>query len=405
MMGLRGGANVSIIRFLIVLVLVVPTGCVLTGQTASSRAHERAMSSERGMWVTRWDFASEADVRRAIADADSIGITDVYFQVRGQGDAYYESELEPWGEELTKFTGPEPGFDPLEVAIDEARVRGVRVHAWMNVMPLWKGKVAPKDPSHRWVARKDWRLTDANGNPQALHDGYVVINPVLEETQDHIVRVVRDIVRRYDVDGIHLDYIRFLSDEIKDEALMPGDAKSRALYTKQTGKIGEAGAIDRVAYRSWIRDRISTLVRRIDEEGLMGKRGVTLSAAVWRRPDLAKDRYLQDAARWVREGWVDTIMPMVYTDDDAQYRADLSAWYAEVDSSRVVPGIGVYKHADPSATLRQIAIGQPRRFALFAYSTMFESCNPDQKKDGASIAARRAHRDAIERLTTRVGAP
>ena len=137
----------------------------------------------------------------------------------------------------------------------------------------------------------------------------------------------------------------------------------------------------------------------------MGKRGVTLSAAVWRRPDLAKDRYLQDAARWVREGWVDTIMPMVYTDDDAQYRADLSAWYAEVEASRVVPGIGVYKHADPSATLRQIAIGQPRRFALFAYSTMFESCNPDQKKDGASIAARRAHRDAIERLTTRVGAP
>jgi len=396
---------VSIIRFLVVLVLLVPTGCVLTGQTASSRAHERAMSSERGMWVTRWDFGSEADVRRAIADADSIGITDVYFQVRGQGDAYYRSDIEPWGGELTKFTGPNPGFDPLAVAIDEAKVRGVKVHAWINVMPLWKGKDPPKDPRHRWIARKDWRLTDEKGQSQALHDGYVVINPVLDETQDYLVGVVRDIVRRYDVDGIHLDYIRFLSDEIGSDVLMPGDAKSRALYTKQTGKVGDVGSIDRLAYRFWIRDRISNLVRRIDEEGVMGKRGVTLSAAVWRRPELAKERYLQDASRWVREGWVDTIMPMVYTDDDAQYRSDLSAWYAEVDSSRVVPGIGVYKHADPSATLRQIAIGQPRRFALFAYSTMFESCNPDQKKDAESVRARKAQRDSIERLTTRVGAP
>jgi len=387
-------------RWICSLLVLVCVSCSTSHRSQErSRAVQRA---EHGLWVTRWDFTTEAHVREAIVNAESIGVTDVYWQVRGQADALYDSSLEPWSEELTT-TGSPPGFDPLRVAIDESRMRGIRLHAWINVMPLWRGVTPPNHPGHLYHTEPRWRLHDENGRPQPLSEGYVVVNPVLREVHDHIVGVVNDLVERYDIDGVHLDYVRFLSDEIGDEALMPGDRASRMRYAHDTGASRDPGTIDRDAYRAWIRGRITDLVRRIGREARRRDRGVHLSAAVWRNPGLARDRYLQDAARWIDEGLIDTVMPMIYTDDDDAYRRDLAAWYALVDAPRVVPGLGVYKHEDPRQTLDQIAIGHPRRFAIFAYSSVFDS--PNQWQDDApKAAARRARtRDTIERLTTRVG--
>ncbi|MBO6513791.1 MAG: family 10 glycosylhydrolase [Phycisphaerales bacterium] len=396
----------SIFRLSIVLLMLGFSGCVLTGQgrydTDDSGSAER-LSTEHGLWITRWDYQSPEDVRRAIANAASIGITDIYWQVRGQADAYYDSDLEPWGHELLKYNPNPPGFDPLEIAVEESRLYKIRIHAWLNVMPLWRGKTPPADRSHMYHTNPEWRLRDEQGNVQGLHDGYVVVNPVLDSVHDHIVSVVRDLVKRYKLDGIHLDYIRYLSDEIKPGKLMPGDPVSRELYARQTGRSGEVGKIDRKAYQDWIRSRITTLVKRIDQEGVAGKRGVRLSAAVWRRPDLAMDRYLQDAAEWANLGYVDTIMPMIYTEKNEQYSDDLSSWLALVDQSQVIPGIGAYKHKTGAETNFQIALGHPRRFAIFAYATLFESPNPDEKKDPASKQARREKREALANLIKRVG--
>lgn len=391
----------GVARVLLSLVWLFLSGCVVHDVDARS---DTAVSDrgERGLWVTRWDFRSADDVERAVRDASSIGVTDVYFQVRGQADAYYASALEPWGEELTKHTGPEPGFDPLAVAVREAHARGMRLHAWVNVMPAWRGTALPGDASHMLNARPAWRLSGVGGEPQALHEGYVVVNPVRLDVHDHIVRVVRDIVTRYDVDGVHLDYVRFLSDEVGD-ALMPGDAASLAQYARETGASSDAGRINTTAYRAWVRSKITTLVRRIANESLAARGGVRLSAAVWRRPDLAHDRYLQDAAGWARRGYVGALMPMIYTTDTARYRDDLAAWVSEADESVLVPGIGVYMHDDPGTTLDQIAAWRVRRFAVFAYASVFESPNPGQVDDAASKETRRERREALAALSARLG--
>lgn len=389
-------------RWICSLVVLVSASCsTFHGPLGLDRfEHE----TRHGLWVTRWDFKSAADVRAAIENAESIGITDVYWQVRGQGDALYESPHEPWSEDLAA-DGSAPGFDPLRVAVEEARARGVRIHAWVNIMPLWRGETPPKNAAHAYHAHPLWRLRDADGRPQALHDGYVVVNPVLDEVHDHIVRVVGDLVDRYRIDGVHLDYIRFLSDEVGSDRLMPGDLASRTRYARDTGAPADPVSIDRGAYRDWIRTRITDLVRGISHEVRRRDRIARLSAAVWRSPTLARERYLQDAARWVNSGLVDEVMPMIYTDDNAAYRRDLAAWLARVDASRVVPGIGVYKHADPEQTLDQIAIGRPRRFAIFAYSSVFDSPNPWQDDSAPTAARRERTRDSIRRLTTRLDGP
>ncbi len=392
------------LRLVIAVCLLMISGCVLTGQ-GTLRDHSETHTTEQGLWITRWDYQNPQDIRQAISDAASIGITDVYWQVRGQADAYYPSDLEPWGFELLKYNPNPPSFDPLQIAIDECKSRKLRIHAWVNVMPLWRGKQPPKDRTHIYHTHPEWRLRDENGTVQTLHDGYVVVNPVLDQVHDHIVGVIRDVVKRYDIDGIHLDYVRYLADEVKDSQLMPGDPVSRSLYAKQTGKSSVASEIDRVHYKRWIASRITRLVERIEQESISNKRGVRLSAAVWRRPDLASDRYLQDAAQWVRDGSMDTIMPMIYTDKDDQYRSDLASWQAVVEQRRVVPGIGVYKHNQPSQTLYQTAIGDPKRFGVFAYASLFESPNPDQKKDGESVRLRRAHREALADLIQRIRQP
>ncbi|HCT43958.1 MAG TPA: hypothetical protein DF699_01940, partial [Phycisphaerales bacterium] len=185
--------------------------------------------------------------------------------------------------------------------------------------------------------------------------------------------------------------------------LYPGDARSLSLYARMVGDRATIGQLNRTKYREWIRDRITTLVERIGEEALEDHDDVVYSAAVWRRPDLAKNQYLQDAQRWVNEGMVDLVMPMVYTDNDAQYTGDLDAWYSVVDRQRVVPGIGAYKHKGANQTLTQASLGHPRRFVLFAYSTLFESVNPGQPQTPEQARDREQKREALAQFIERVG--
>lgn len=406
-----------VLRVLLLIGLISSTGCALAGSSSrADRLSERTLEYDLfGLWVTRWDFQTPDDVRTIISDAKKAGVTDIFWQVRGQGDAYYDSPFEPWGEDLTlkrdKDNKPindrtrklDPGFDPLRLAISEAHTHGIKLHAWINIMPLWKGTAEPIDLRHAYYTHPEWRLKDETGQSQPLSEGYIVVNPVLDEVQDHIVRVVEDLADRYSIDGVHLDYIRFLDDELSKDKLYPGDSRSLSLYARMEGDRATVGQLNRSKYRAWIRDRISTLVQRIGEEALEGHDEVLYSAAVWRRPDLAKNKYLQDAQRWVNDGTVDVIMPMIYTNDDSQFTSDLDAWYSVVDRRRVIPGIGAYKHIGSNQTITQAALGHPRRFVLFAYSTIFESVNPGQPRTPDQMRDRELKRNALAAFIDRVG--
>lgn len=163
----------------------------------------------RGMWIATvanidWPTRTtlSADQQRAeLADilsrAAATGINTIIFQVRPAADAVYSSSLEPWAALLTGTQGKDPGYDPLAFAIQEAHARGMELHAWIN--PFRAGNTADSarlDPSHVFRSRRE--LARVYGTS-------LWMDPGEPQAQEHSVRVVADIVRRYDIDGIHAD--------------------------------------------------------------------------------------------------------------------------------------------------------------------------------------------------------
>ncbi len=365
---------------------------------------QRDPAATRGLWITRWDFRTAVDVDRCLQDAARLGATDVYFQVRGQADAFYRSELEPWGHELLVAPASgadttatmlltDPGFDPLEHALTVARRLGLRLHAWVNVYPLWRGLDPPAALDHAFWSHEDWRLHDERREAQPLNDHYVTINPANPEAQDHIVAVLRDICARYAVDGLHLDYVRFVSDRLAPERLWPGDPATLLRWRAAGGTGDPRQEPARTAYRQWLREEITGLVRRVSADCRAVRPGLEISAAVFRRPALARDTFLQDGVAWLDEGLVDRLLPMIYTRDAEAFTADLAAWKDAVPGDRLTPGVGVFMHESPADLVPQLAAGGGLAgWALFAYGSFFESVDPQQDPSPAAVARRAALR-------------
>jgi uncharacterized lipoprotein YddW (UPF0748 family) len=342
------------------------------------------------------------DVERAIDDVAAAGFTDVFWQVRGQADSFYRSSLEPWGEDLFRGReyGADPGFDPLAVAVARARQRGVRIHAWVNVYPLWKGKEQPKSPMHPLVRRPEWRLFDQNGEPQPLGDSYIVVDPTNPEAQSHLAAVCRDIARRYAIDGLHFDYVRFVNDGMTGEKIYPAGPEAMERFFRATGRRSLSTVEDKAAHAAWVRGEITALVKRASREARQMRPGIEVSAAVWRDPARAKEEVLQDAVAWLKDGTVDRVLPMIYTESNEEYSRDLAAWVAAAGKKPVTPGIGSYKH-QPSQTLEQIRLSEGADgYCLFAFATFFESVNPFEPKDDTAVALRTSRRRAIEPIQT-----
>ncbi|MFQ6608566.1 MAG: glycoside hydrolase family 10 protein, partial [Fidelibacterota bacterium] len=160
----------------------------------------------RSTWVITWEHINPDDtpeenmarVRAILDDHSSANMNAVLFQARQSGTAYYNSSYEPWG----YYAGYEdPGYDPLAYAIEQAHARGLELHAWFNVFAsasLHEGAPAAEHPE--WICR------DRSGNPMTEN---IALSPGLDSVREYLVSVAMEIIRNYDIDGLHLDYIRW----------------------------------------------------------------------------------------------------------------------------------------------------------------------------------------------------
>lgn len=347
----------------------------------------------RGIWITRWDFRSEDDVRRAVRWSAALGLNRLFFQVRGRADAFYRSPFEPWGEELG---GKDPGFDPLEVAVGEARNVGVELHAWVNLLPGWKGARPPEDPSH--VARRhpEWFLLDSQGERHVANSNdYTILNPCLPEVRTYLVAVVADIAARYSVDGIQLDYVRFVGRDPKRSGEFPYDPDSLALFQSYSGV---SPSQDPAAFDAWRRRAIDILVSRISAAVRIRRPGCFLSAAVLPDFERARRLFFQDAASWLERGWIDAVYPMIYAADPASFSVQVIDALRRSPRGGVFPGIGVHLHARAEDTVRQIRAARSlgaRGYCLFSYAQIFPSPSHEYRADPASRRLRSELRRAI----------
>ena len=265
-----------------------------------------------------------------LAKLDSLqamNVNTVLLQTRVRGDLIYPSEIEPFSHLFTGVVGQSLGYDPLAFAIDECHKRGMQLHAWLVTMPLGKDEHVAM-MGNRALPRIKPSLC-------SHYDGAWYMEPGNPATSDHIVAIVREIVEKYDVDGIHLDYVRY-----PDKNVGYPDA---ALYRKH-GK--------GLTLASWRRSNITRIVRNVYACVKALKPWVRVSCAtlgkynhLTRYSSLGWDACnvgFQEAQQWMHDGIVDMLLPMLYFKGNNFYPFVLD-WQENAYGRHVVPGIGAYR--------------------------------------------------------------
>ena len=296
--------------------------------------HEREL---RGAWVStvyNGTWPSRTGLTESAAKAELIGIFDalagarmnvVFFQVRAESDAFYASTLEPWSRFLTGTQGQDPGWDPLTFAVEEGHRRGLEVHAWLNpYRALVDARITPA-ASH--VTNTLATATRAYGTQRWM-------DPGAPEVRAHVMNVVRDIVARYDVDGIHFDdyfYPYPISGETFDDAA--------TFAAHETA----GGALTR---DDWRRSNVDALIRETADVVAATRADVRFGVSPFGiyRPGMPEgitglDAWATlfcDPVRWMQEGWVDYVAPQLYwpTTQRAQAFGKLAEWWAGLATER-----------------------------------------------------------------------
>ncbi|MCH7812405.1 MAG: family 10 glycosylhydrolase [Planctomycetes bacterium] len=373
--------------------LAVSTGCQTGPQTTGPM---------RAIWVTRYDYTTADEVTEIIDNCAEAGFNAVLFQVRGNGTVFYPSKIEPWAEQLD-YT--DPGFDPLALAVEQAHSRGIELHAWVNVMPAWRGPNEPGIENQLYFTHPEWFWYDPDGNRQPLlhqvgerkRGWYASLNPCLPVVRDYLVEVFAELVGNYDVDGLHLDYIRFPNERVVPGEKMPDyphDERTLQLYRQDTGL---APGDDAEAWNRWRSAQVTELVAQIHAMMRRTNPDAVLSAAVGSVPARALTHF-QDSKTWIQRGIIDTVFLMNYTGDVEKFKSRLTAWEPDLDQTRLVPGLWFDEklEADQSAAVAmreiEVALEMSGNFCVFAYSSLFDSGNKQVGPRGDQAAQKRALR-------------
>ena len=253
-------------------------------------------------------------------------INTVVLQTRLRGSVIYPSRIEPWDVILTGQYDRDPGYDPLAFAIEETHRRGMELHAWLVTVPAFKIE----------VARKMGKRSLLRTHPELLrkHGEQYYLDPGLPGSAEYLVSLCREIVSRYDVDGIHFDYIRY-----PEQAETFSDGASYRKYgkwkDKRTWRLDNITRIVRMSYEAikelkpWVRVSCSP-VGKYNDMSRYSARGWSAYGAVY-----------QDAQGWLSEGIMDMLLPMMYFQGDHFYpfAAD---WQEHTNGRTVAPGLGIY---------------------------------------------------------------
>jgi uncharacterized lipoprotein YddW (UPF0748 family) len=339
-----------------------------------------AQAEFRGAWISsvhNLDWPSQqglpasqqkAELVRLLDSAKSLGLTDVFFQVRPEGDALYRSSLEPWSRFLTGTQGKDPGYDPLAFCISEAGKRGIRVHAWFN--PYRASVKAGAQMASNHMARRYSRYAYKVGSVMCM-------DPGSKEVQDHVVKVVSDVARRYNVAGIHFDDYFYPYPSV---GRLP-DGKTYESYRAGGGSL---------SIGDWRRDNVNRLIARSSHAVQDARPGAVFGVSPFGiytkgQPSTVEagldqlNEIYSDPLKWMRSGWVDYIAPQLYWKDKSpQSFTELLKWWRSPSVNPrhvpVYPGIAAYRMSEQGwpaqEIVRQVALsrtvgGGPSGHAFF----------------------------------------
>ncbi|MEU4424972.1 family 10 glycosylhydrolase [Actinoplanes sp. NPDC024001] len=338
----------------------------------------RANRELRGMWLTtvyNIDFPSKPGLSEAQVRAEYLKWLDlavaqhhnaIFVHVRPSGDAFWPSKFAPWSNFLTgRLDGSDPGWDPMAFMVDEAHKRNLEFHAWFNpyrgTQPAPAGAGADLTklaPNHPLRTHPEWRIAYPTGKTSRLY-----FDPGIPEARKFVEDSMLEAVQKYDVDGVHFDDFFYPYPE-KGE-----DFPDSASYAKYGAGKSKA---------DWRRENVNTLIREMQQRIRQIKPWVKFGISpfgIWRNGGEGSDTkglesysaIYADTRRWVREGWLDYIVPQLYWTigfDKADYAKVLPWWVRTVKGTNVQLYIGMADYrigekgdwSDPAELDRQMQL-------------------------------------------------
>ena len=351
-----------------------PSSLVTSPGNTSKPAGKTQQSNEpmRGIWlatVSRLDWPPVNSVNISspairinkqkealtakLDNLKQLGINTVFFQVKPDGTALWDSKILPWSDTLTGKIGENPGYDPLQFMLDEAHKRGMKVHAWFNPYRVTTNtkpstvaelnRTLSQQPASIFVLHRDWIRTSSDR---------FVLDPGIPEARDWITSVVAEVVAKYPVDGVQFD------DYFYTET--PGSTLNDNQTWRQYGQQYASKADWRRHNTQQLIEQVSRTIKQLKPDVEFG----VSPAGVWRnrshdplgsdtRGAAAYDESYADTRLWVQQGLLDYIAPQLYwpfARDAARYDV-LAKWWADVvkpTKTRLYIGVALYKVGEPS---------------------------------------------------------
>lgn len=329
---------------LLALLLSVGVSQLATAQFLQEPLSERPKSEFRAVWLTTafgldWPKGSspaeqQNTLSNIIKNSASMDLNAIVFQVSARGDAHYRSERLPWASRLAGTLGQDPGWDPLEFAIEEARKYGMEVHAWYNVfnigMQALTAQYEAATPQHISITNPEY--------VRNVGDDQIWLNPGIPAARQWAIDNVLEIVENYDVDAVHFDFIRYPNGGFPDDAIIRGQFNENNINNTADWRRDNVNQFNRDVYaavkdiKPWVKVG-STPVGHYQTSG--GWPALYAYSAVF-----------QDGVAWLREGVNDYIVPQLYWDiggNAPDFDWLVNDWKNRNEGRHIYVGIAAYR--------------------------------------------------------------
>lgn len=398
------GACAAAALIILVVVCAALGPAALDARGREARAVPAATDEVRALWVLRSSLTTPAQIATLVQRARDHGFNTLLVQVRGRGDAYFRGGVEPVAPELLRQPAT---FDPLAAVVRTGHAAGLRVHAWVNVNLIASAAELPASRNHLVYRHPEWLMVPRDiaqdlariepGSPayvgklarwtrtQSSEVEGLYASPVLTVSAAYTEGIVRDLARRYEVDGVHFDYARYPSDRFDYSV-----AAIRQFRTSIRGSLADASrrdldgreAVDLFAYPDALPDqwrafrvaKMTALMQRLSAAVRAERPDAQVTIAAYPDAREALHYRLQDWAAWLRGDVIDAVCPMAYSTEPARFAEQIASARSIAGARAVWAGIGAWR-LSPAETLDHIQTA--RRLGatgviLFSYDSLID---------------------------------
>lgn len=353
-----------------------------------SREYIKPVSVKRNfsgaLWIVRHNISSPQKIDQLLALIKDTNIKHLFVQVRGRGDSYYNSEFEPKANDIPA------GFDPLKYLLKKTAKSDIKIHAWINVSFVLEADEYPPKSDHVLSRHPEWITYDSYGRPMTnyskkqldnnLAEGYF-LDPAIPDVKDYIEKIICDVLSKYPVDGIHLDYIRYpysgynpyKKSYLNDFGYNPAARKIfKDIYGIDPVDIDRFhDSPEKQLFDKFRSDQITEIVKRVSHVVKSLNENLILSTAVMPRYDWGKKVYFQDWTKWLDNGYIDFACVMSYSDGPAGFTNYVKYANLTQHNNKIFMGINVNKKTSLKNAVRQIDmsyVNGMRGFSIFSFN-------------------------------------